>query len=180
MFAHLTKPRFLLVAVLALSVLLIGATACSDDDDDDADAADGVTLEAFQKNSVLTMAMMFRVEGLHDIDDTAQTADEIEAGWSGSLERLHAGMLGTSWPEELQEGADATIAALEASMADLEAEDLAGFKGHITEAHAAWHELEHPAYAFVGGEEHNEDDGHGEEATGEAEGHDDATEEASH
>lgn len=173
MLAHVKKPWFLLLAVLALSVLVIGAAACGDDDDDD--DSGGANAEQVEKTAVLAALTAFRQEGLHEIDDAAQVADEIEAGWSGAVERMHKVSAGTAWPADLKDMGDEFTAALEVAHDDLDAEDLAAFKGHIAEAHAIWHDLDHEGYNFISGDEHTAEGGHGDEPTDNPQEHNEST-----
>jgi hypothetical protein len=114
-----------------------------------------------------------RLEELHDLDETSQVASEIEAGWSGRVTRMRQAVQSVTWPEELQEGADALEATLIELEGALEEEDLEAVKELAAQAHEEWHELEHDAYAFAAGEEHEEGEGdheEGEEASPEATG----------
>jgi hypothetical protein len=161
--------RLLLIGLAAvLALALVAAAACGDDDDDDGDGGNGAAAEQAlldaQRAQVLATMTTFRVEGLHDIDETAQEASEIEAGWSGAIGRLRQAVAGVDWPADLADGGAGLEAALVACEESLDAEDLASFKTDISDAHGVWHDFEHAAYAFVAGEEHSEDDGHGDEA----------------
>lgn len=139
----------------------IAAAACSDDDDGGANAqTNDVTLEDLQRVSVLTTMTTIRAEGLHQIDEDSQQASEIEAGWSGSITRLRQAVAGTLWPDDMSTDGDdfeTKLIAAEDAIAD---DDLPASKTAISEAHAAWHGLEHAAYSFAAGEEHSEDDSH--------------------
>lgn len=179
----ITNKRFWLVGLAVVAVLAVGLSACDDDDDDDAGASDEqlVALEEDITRTSVTAAMTaYRAEGLHELDEEATTASEIGAGWSGSVERMHAVTVGTIWPPELQEMADelaSELALAEEAMAD---DDLEGSKEHIALSHAAWHDLEHDAYAYIAGEEGEGDDHDSEgEASPAASGesHDDSEEE---
>jgi hypothetical protein len=144
------------VAILIVGVL-IGA-ACGDDDE--AGAQNGITQEQIdavaldaQRAHVLATMTTIRVEGLHEIDEEAVQAAEIEAGWSGSITRIRQAVAGTEWPADLHDMAEeleTELMAVEDAIAD---DDLAATKTAISMAHAAWHDLEHPAYSFAAGEE---------------------------
>jgi hypothetical protein len=154
-------------AALAVVAVALFLAACGDDDDsDDNGQLDDIQV-SLERTQVLTVMNALRVEGLHEIDDEAQTASEIEAGWSGAIGRLHQAVAGTTWPGDLAEGGEALEQALGDAHDALEAEDLAAFKTSVTASHDAWHDLEHDAYAFIAGEEHDEGegDGHDEEAS---------------
>jgi hypothetical protein len=161
----MTSRLPLLAAAFAILMLgvLIGA-ACGDDDD--ADAQDGVTQESLdevaldaQRAHVLATMTSIRVEGLHEIDEAAVEAAEIEAGWSGSITRIRQAVAGTSWPAELHDMAEELELELTAVEDAIDADDLAATKTAISMAHAAWHDLEHPAYSYAAGEEMSEDHG---------------------
>ena len=159
-----------LIALALAAVLTLGLSAC---DDDDGDESESGTLQGDVSRTSVTVAMTaYRAEGLHDLDDEATTASEIGAGWSGSVERMHAVTVGTLWPEDLKPMAATLEDELQMTEDAIAAEDLKGTKEHIALAHAAWHDLEHDAYAYIGGEEHMEGesedggttDDHGEES----------------
>jgi hypothetical protein len=155
--------KFWLVGLAAVAILALGLSACDDDDDDDAGASDeqlAALAEDISRTSVAAAMTTYRAEGLHNLDEEATTASEIGAGWSGSVERMHAVTVGTIWPESLQPMADELASELALAEEAIAADDLEGTKEHIALGHAAWHDLEHDAYVFIAGEE------------GEGEGHD--------
>lgn len=149
----------LLVAGLAIVVLAITAAACGDDNDDVGAQLDTIqsTLdqlaESSQRGHVLATMTTIRTEGLHDIDDEAQQASEIQAGWNGALTRMGQAVAGTDWPDELSAEAAVWHLKLVAATEAISSGDLAASKTAISEAHAAWHGIEHPAYEFIAGEE---------------------------
>jgi hypothetical protein len=154
-----------LVAVAALAVVALAFAACGDDDDDGGGSADIQAqldrIEASLAKTQVTAAMnTYRAEALHGLDDEINAASEVEAGWSGPIGRMHQVTVGTTWPEDLQAMADELASALEQADSALQGEDLSALKGAITDAHDAWHELEHDAYAFVGGHEHADAEDH--------------------
>jgi hypothetical protein len=151
--------------ILALVVLAaVGAAACADDSSDaSADADEIARVEELAVKAQVTAAMAtYRVEGLHNIDDESQKASEIQPGWAGPIDRMHQVTVGTQWPDELTGMADDLATGLEEASAALDAEDLETYKAAIGEAHGAWHDLEHDAYAFIGGHEMDDSAGHGE------------------
>jgi hypothetical protein len=156
--------RFRLLAVgLAIVVLAIAAVGCNDDDDNGGDdvsaqldtiqATLDELVESSQRGHVLATMTTIRTEGLHDIDDAAQQASEIEAGWSGAITRMRQAVGGTDWPDELSADAADWHAKLEAAEDAIDSGDLAASKTAISEAHAAWHLIESPAFQFIAGEE---------------------------
>jgi hypothetical protein len=171
-----SRLRLLLLGLAAVvAVALVAAAACGDDDDDDGGASSAQIEQALldaQRAQVLATMNSFRIEQLHEIDEAAQEASEFEAGWEGSLERLHGAVIGVDWPDDLAEDAAGLAAALAEAEDAIVAEDLAAFKTAITNVHGLWHDFDHAAYAFISGEEHaeGEEDDHGEEgeATDEA------------
>jgi hypothetical protein len=147
----------LLAGALVVALVAVAAMACGDDDDDDV-ASGGVSEEQFQKTAVLAALTALRAEGPHEIDQAAQKAGEIEAGWGGAVDRMHQVAVSIEWPGDMKEHADMLIAALVKCDQDLKDEDLAAFKGDFMEAHAHWHELDGVGYAFISGVEHDEGD----------------------
>lgn len=151
-------------AVIALPVLALLATAaiaCGDDNDDA--AAQGDTGGDVQKAQVMAAMIGYRAEGLHEIDDTAQEASEIDPAWKGRLTRMRQVTAGVDWPSEFAEPASTLESELQMTADAIDAEDLAGVKEHITLAHEAWHEFEEMAYGYIAGEEMEEGD-HDEES----------------
>ena len=154
----ITRLRLLTVG-LAIVVLAITAAACSDDDDDISSQLDTIQatldelVESSQRGHVLATMTTIRTEGLHDIDDAAQQASEIEAGWSGAIKRMRQAVGGTDWPDELSADAAHWYDKLVAAEDAIASGDLAASKTAISEAHAAWHDIEGPAYLFIAGDE---------------------------
>ena len=68
---------------------------------------------------------------------------------------------GTTWPDALSADADDWYAKLVAASDAVGSGDLAASKTAISEAHAAWHGIEHAAYQFAAGEEVTGGNGHG-------------------
>ncbi len=179
----ITRFRLLVIG-LAVVIVAITAAACSDgdssDDDDVIARLDTIqaTLdelaESSQRGHVLATMTTIRTEGLHDIDDEAQQASEIQAGWNGALTRMGQAVAGTDWPDELSADAADWHLKLVAATEAVSSGDLAASKTAISEAHAAWHGIEHPAYQFIAGDEvtgdmdmGDEDDDHDEGADNE-------------
>jgi hypothetical protein len=168
------KP--LAFALAAVGFFAAGAVACSDDDDD-AGAQDSSTTR-IDRLEVLAAISAMRADELHALDEDSQEADEIEEGWSGRAERMLQVVKGTTWPQAFVEDGGALQAELQALSDAIEAEDLEGVKEHSAAAHEVWHELEHDAYAFIGGEEHSEEEEGGEDTGTEDGGQDDDGEES--
>jgi hypothetical protein len=180
-----TRYRLFAVAgLIVVAVVVLIAAACGDDDDGGGNSAQldeiQATLDELVADStrshVLATMTAFRVEDMHALDEQVQQASEIEPGWAAAIGRLHHAVAGTSWPDELAETAGTLEENLAAAEAAAEADDLAEFKTATVLAHDAWHELEHSAYAYIGGgEDGSESDSHGnsmddhEEDTGDGE-----------
>ncbi len=152
--------RFRLIVVgLAIIVLAITAAACGDDDDDISSQLDTIQatldelVESSQRGHVLATMTTIRTEGLHEIDTEAQQASEIQAGWDGAITRMGQAVAGTDWPDELSADAADWHAKLVTAEEAISSGDLAASKTAISEAHAAWHGIEHSAYQFIAGEE---------------------------
>jgi hypothetical protein len=167
MLSRLMKPGFAAIALLSLTLF---AAACSDDDDDanaqETGASDAELHARVDRLEVEAVMASMRNEGLHEIDDEAQAASEIGDDWAGRVERMYLTTAGTTWPEAFQEQGEALESDLEALNDALEAEDLGSVKEASANAHQTWHDLEHDAYAFIGGQEPG---AHGEEESSGAE-----------
>jgi hypothetical protein len=167
--------------IVAIVALILGGVALASDDKGPDNTAQVEDLQASidTLNSTLeeTQASLERAQligalntldaaGFHAIDDELQAATEIPAGTAGSITTARQIAGSIAWPEELSEKSDLLLAKMDEFLAALEAEDLQASKGLATETHDAWHDLEHDAYPFVAGEEHEEGNGH-EEGEGE-------------
>ena len=157
-----SRMRLLLIGLAAvLALALVAVAACGDDDDDNGGngssaQAEQALLDA-QRAQVLATMTLIRLEELHQIDEDAQPAAEIEAGWSGAVTLMRQAVAGVDWPADLADGGAELEMTLMASEEALDAEDLQSFKAAITDAHTAWHGFEHEAFAFIAGEEAGED-----------------------
>lgn len=98
--------------------------------------------------------------GFHGMDEDLQKASEINPRYLGTVRKVERAVVGTTWPEELKEKADAFLAALHQFEAVLDAEDLVAAKGAATEAHETQHELSEAAWPYVAGEEAPKEEGH--------------------
>jgi hypothetical protein len=158
------------LTIFATLLVTLAITACSDDNDDP--SADGSTDsqpsdiqeqldvirqrldhhdETIQQAKVIIAMNTIRVEALHEIDEEIQTAAEIQAGWSGSTERMLQAAQSVDWPADMQDRAHALEETLAALRDALDSGDLATAKGLASDAHEQWHELEHDAYHYAAG-----------------------------
>lgn len=152
--------------VAAGALIALAAAACGDDDDaNGASGGEAASREEVQKAEVLAAMTLYRAEGLHLIDDEAQEASEIAAGWSGSVTRMRQATAGVDWPDIFVEQAQTLESELMQVEEAIDAEDLAAVKEHITLAHETWHEFEEEAYAYIAGEEAEEGEDHEESAS---------------
>ncbi len=149
------------IALVVLAVLALTAVACGDDDDDA--SAQGDIGGDVQKTQVIAAMIGYRAEALHEIDDTAQEASEIDPTWKGRVTRMRQVTAGVNWPAEFAEPTATLESELQLTADAIDAEDLGSVKEHITLAHDAWHEFEEGAYAYIAGEEMEEGD-HDEES----------------
>jgi hypothetical protein len=158
--------------MMIMAVALVVA-ACGDDDDGaNGDVSSQLTAiqtslanieTSLQRTDVVAAMSFLGGIGFHDIDDEMQEADEIPGGVAGDISNAHAVAASTAWPEDLHELSDELVTKLEEFETALAEDDLQASKTLAGETHAAYHELEHSAYAYIGGEEHSEDDGHSDE-----------------
>ena len=158
-----------LMALFAVGVLL--GAACSDDDDD-AGAQDGVSQEDFtaletqvSRNNVFAGLVGLSAVPFHELDENIQTASDIPEDYAFEVEHAQEVNSAIIWPDELTELAAPFETALDEFAAAIEDDDLEAAKAAATETHDSLHELEHEAWAYAAGEEHEEGDEHEEEAT---------------
>ena len=170
--------------IIAIAAVILGGVALASDDkgpDNTAQVEDlqasidqlNETLEethqAQERSQLIGALNTLDAVAFHAIDDEMQTATEIPAGVSGNLTTARQIAGSITWPEELSEKSDTLLASMDEFLATIEADDLQVSKGLATETHDAWHDLEHDAYSYVAGEEHDEGDGHEEDAADEME-----------
>jgi len=151
-----------LLAIVAVAVLALGLTACNDDDAE----ADADTDARLQRVEVLAAMNKLDASEFHAIDDDFQVASEIPEFTSSTIKNALLVSSSTEWPEELAELAETLNTTMEDFIAAMEADDLQASKGLATDTHDAYHDLEHDAWPWIGGEEHAEEDGHDNEAEG--------------
>lgn len=145
-----------LIALPILALLAIAAVACGDDDDDA--TAQGDAAGDVQKTQVIAAMIGYRAEALHEIDDTAQEASEIDPTWKGRVTRMRQVTAGVNWPADFADSAATLESELQLTADAIDAEDLGSVKEHVTLAHDAWHEFEEEAYAYIAGEEAEPDE----------------------
>ncbi|MEX0683505.1 MAG: hypothetical protein WD904_04285 [Dehalococcoidia bacterium] len=170
------RIRLLFAGLAAVALLALVLVAACDDDDDDSGGSDNSAELAelttrLERVEVETALNTLDAAAFHTIDDELQAASEIPSGTSGTIERAHAIAAATHWPDDLSELAATLVQTMDDFLAALGAEDLEASKGLATDAHDAWHELQHSAYDWVAGEEladEGEDD-HGAEESPAAE-----------
>jgi hypothetical protein len=159
-----------MTAIVAFAIGALFVAACGGDDDgSQADAADQAALDAVKEQAtnaqILAAMTVFRVEGLHDLEDAIGEANEIDPNWQGKVTRMRRAVASVTWPDELKDKAAATQEHLEALETALIDEDLDGAKAAAPEAHDAYHELDSDAMPHIAGEEPGGEDDHGSEAT---------------
>lgn len=141
------------MALGAVLIAALGATACSDDDDDAQGASDV---------DVVAVVDMLDKAGLHAIDDAINVDREAPAGAGTTARKLQAAVALLEWPEGLSAGAEALgttfgelAAALDADEPDLAVAGPAAEAAH-DEAHdfsaAVWAYLYEAAGIDAGGE----------------------------
>jgi hypothetical protein len=162
------------VAILAFATGALFIAACGDDDDNGASAqVDQSDFDALKeqvtKTAILSAMTVFRVDELHQLDEDASEATEIDSGWEGRVTRMLRATKSVEWPADMQEMADALIQKLTELQTALTEENLDDVKTLAPEAHDAWHDLEHDTGPFIAGEEHEEgEDDHAEGENGTA------------
>lgn len=161
------------IAIVALLAFVTGAlfiAACGDDDTNDAQAqVDQAALDAVRDQAtnaqILAAMTVFRVDAMHELDDQIGEASEIDPDWQGRVTRMRRATASVVWPDEMKDMAATLLEKLTSLEAALTDENLDDAKTLAPEAHDAWHELDHDAYAHIAGEEA---ESHEEEATGDA------------
>jgi hypothetical protein len=147
------------VALLAFAFGAIVMAACSGggDGDDAQAAADQAALDAVKdqatKAQILAAETVFRVEGMHDLDDTISEATEVDPNWQGKVTRMRRATASVVWPEEMKDHAATLVTKLQTLETALQDENLDGAKAAAPEAHDAWHELDNIAYPYIAGEQ---------------------------
>jgi hypothetical protein len=172
-----------ILMIVASGLLLVGVAAGCTDTTDLEDRLDAVEQQlsgvneqltsvqtSSQNGSMLASLVMLQGAGLHEIDEMAAAGQLVE-GTSGGVDRAILAVSATAWPEDLQPLADDLLAKLEALATALDSADAATVAGPAADAHSAWHDFEHEASAYLGGEEHDEGEETHDETPAEGEEH---------
>ena len=149
------------------------AVACSDSDDATA-TPEG---HAHTDNIGLLAALATLADGnLHHVETTLIGDDpEIDPTWIAPLINARTAVALVTWPEELEGAAQGFLDDSMPLLMALQDDDLEAAAGAAPEAHAAWHLLRDPGYAYLAeaagtgsmgdGDDAHEDDGHGDDET---------------
>ncbi len=142
-----------ILLLIAGAALLLGlAAGCSSSDTKDLE--DQITALEQQVTTLEKTAQITDMRsaldtldsaGLHGIDEGANENNEVDAGASGGVGRALMAVASTTWPAELQEGADETQAALEELATALESADPALVGPPAATAHEVAHEFSEAA-----------------------------------
>jgi hypothetical protein len=147
------------VAVLAFAAGAVFIAACGGGDDaNDAQAqVDQAALDAVKeqatKAQILATLTVFRVDAMHELDDQISEASEVDPDWQGRVTRMRRATASVVWPDDMKDMAATLLEKLTSLETALKDENLEDAKTFAPESHDAWHELDHDAYAYVGGEE---------------------------
>jgi hypothetical protein len=154
----------ILIAGLLLVIVAASASfvACDDDEDDgEGDANGDVAAQLTEIKEALTRVQLVAAldaldgAGIHEFDEQstqAATLDEVPAGYSAAVEKVHTVVASFVWPEDTHDAVQEIANQAEALMAALDGDDLAAIKAASPEFHAAWHELREVGYAALGGD----------------------------
>jgi hypothetical protein len=147
------------VAVLAFAAGAVFIAACGGGDDaNDAQAqVDQAALDAVKeqatKAQILATLTVFRVDAMHELDDQISEASEVDPDWQGRVTRMRRATASVVWPDDMKDMAATLLEKLTSLETALKDENLDDAKTLAPEAHDAWHELDHDAYAYIAGEE---------------------------
>jgi hypothetical protein len=93
--------------------------------------------------------------GIHEFDEEttqAATIDNVPAGYSAAVEKVHTVVSSFEWPEDTHEALQEITTQSETLSAALDGDDLAAIKAASPQYHAAWHELREVGYSALGAE----------------------------
>lgn len=155
---EMRRLRTTAATVVAVGVIVMALAACNDDSSDSADAQAGVQAET-QKAQMMAALIQYRLEDIHNLDDSVQRASGIEPAWKGKVTRMRQVTAAVDWPEEFADNTATFESELGLEEEALDAEDLKAVKEHSALAHQAWHGIDGRAYAYIAGE----GDGQGED-----------------
>jgi hypothetical protein len=159
-----------LVLGLAMAIAVF-AVACSDSDA----SSDEEMAHGHDNGDVLAALATLNAADLHHVETTLIGDDpHINTAWLAPIRNARTAVALIAWPGELEGAADDFLRDSMPLLMALEADDLAGAAAVASDAHAAWHLLRDPGYAYLAGEAGLDsmggDDGHGHD---DDEGHDD-------
>jgi hypothetical protein len=141
-------PRKLVLLLGLIAATAAIALACSDSDD--GTAAAGAD-HAHTDNVGLLAALSTLADGnLHHVETTLIGDDaEIDPTWIAPLLNARTATAIVTWPEELQEASENFLADSMPLLMALQADDLEAAAAAAPKAHASWHLLRDPGYAYL-------------------------------
>jgi hypothetical protein len=161
----------ILIAGLVLVIVAVSAAfvACDDGEDNGDAGANGDVADqlaqiiddheelhaALAKVQLVAALDALDGAGIHEFDEQttqAATLDDLPAGYSAAVEKVHTVVSSVTWPEDTHDAVQEITTQAEALMTALEGDDLAAVKEASPQFHAAWHELREVGYAALGGD----------------------------
>lgn len=158
------------LSLVAIALLAMFVAACSGDvKEEDLDTANA-RIDELQaettKGQLLAFRNAIRAEDLHGLDEAIGAADAIDESWLSSATRARQATASVTFPDEMKTQGDALLASLTALEDALSHEDLDAASTAATDAHDAYHELDHDASPYLAGETPAPEADHGAEASG--------------
>ncbi len=160
-------PRTRLLVFVLAAVIAVFAIACSDSDDTDDDAAHHP-----DNGDVLAALATLNGANLHHVENVLiGDAPAIDTEWLAPIRNARTAVALIVWPEELEAAADDFLGKSMPLLMALEADNVEDAAASASDAHAAWHLLRDPGYAYLAGQagldsmggDGHDDDGHGQE-----------------
>lgn len=140
----MTRLPFVYLGCLLLAIVVFGACSGDSDADSDADHSTASNVEILAVLTTLTDA------NLHHVEDTL-TSDEpaIDPAWLAPIDRARTAVALISWPTDLSEAAQAFLDDSAPLLDALSDDDVAAAADAAPQAHASWHLLRDPGYAYL-------------------------------
>jgi hypothetical protein len=153
---RLKLPSITALGVVAIALGALAVAACSSDvSKSDLDTTN-TRIDQLQaqttKAQMLSASNTITAAGLHDLDETINAADAIDASWVSRATRARRAVASVTWPDKMKEPAATLLASLTDLETALNDENLPAAKTAASAAHENSHELDHMAAPYLADE----------------------------
>jgi hypothetical protein len=140
----MTRLPFVCLGGLLLAIVVFGA--CSSDSDADDNTNHGVTTNV----EILAVLTTLTDANLHHVEGTLTGAEPaIDPAWLAPIERARTAVALITWPADLSHPAQAFLDDSATLLDALSDDDVEAAAEVVPQAHASWHLLRDPGYAYL-------------------------------